>query len=67
MGGSHIHPGHPLWPNCPSKRGEMMDFHGGPVVKTLLSLQGAQVRPLVGELRSHKMYGKKINEFSVKS
>ena len=33
------------------------DFPGGPVVKTMLPMQGVQFRSLVGELRSHLLYG----------
>ena len=33
------------------------DFPGGAVVKTRLPAQGAQVQPLVGELRSHMLPG----------
>ena len=33
------------------------DFPGVPVVKTELPLQGARVRSLVGELRSHMPQG----------
>ena len=33
------------------------DFSGGPVVKTALLLQGAQVPSLVGELRSRMLCG----------
>ena len=32
-------------------------FPGGPVVRTPLSLPGAQVQPLVGKLRAHKPQG----------
>ena len=35
------------------------DFPGGPVVETLLLLQGARVLSLVRELRSHKIKKKK--------
>ena len=34
-----------------------MDFPGGPVVKTLLSMQRTWVQSLVGELRSHMQCG----------
>ena len=46
-----------------------MDFPSGPVVKTVLPLQGAQVRSLVGELRSHMLRGaaKKIKLKCVKN
>ena len=38
----------------------MGDFSGGPVVKTLhFHCRGAQVRPLVGQLRSHQEKKKK--------
>ena len=51
------------------------DFPGGPVVKTALPLQGAQVRSLVGELGSHmprstakkKMYKIEILKNSIPS
>ena len=33
------------------------NFPGGPVVKTLLPLQGVWVRSLVGELRSRMLHG----------
>ena len=33
-----------------------MQFPGGPVVRTLISLPRAQVHSLVGELRSHEMH-----------
>ena len=33
------------------------DFPGGAVVETVLPLQEAQVRSLVGELRSHMLHG----------
>ena len=33
------------------------DFPGGPVVKTVLPLQGVWVPPLVGELRSYMLLG----------
>ena len=33
-------------------KGRSSDLPGGPVVKTVLPVQGAQVQPLVGELRS---------------
>ena len=33
----------------------LRDLHGGPVVKTLLPMQGAWVRSLVRELRSHSV------------
>ena len=36
----------------------MRDFPGGPVVKTMLPLQGGRVQSLVRELRSHKPQGK---------
>ena len=36
----------------------MRDFPGGPVVKTMLPLQGGRVQSLVMELRSHKPQGK---------
>ena len=36
-----------------NKKGRKSDFFGGPVVKTVLPMQGAQVQSLVGELRSH--------------
>ena len=32
-------------------------FLGGPVVKTLLAMQGIWVQSLVGELRSHMLHG----------
>ena len=35
----------------------LRDSPGGPVVKTVLSLWGAQVQSLVGELRSCKLHG----------
>ena len=34
-----------------------MDFPGGPMVKTLLSMQRTWVQSLVGELRSHMQCG----------
>ena len=36
------------------EQGRAWEFPGGPVARTLLSLQRAQVCSLVGELRSHK-------------
>ena len=46
-----------IW-GCPIfilfKNSFIEDFPGGPVVKTLLPLQGTWVRSLVGEQRSHK-------------
>ena len=33
------------------------DFHGGPVVKTLLPMQGSQVRSLFWGLGSHMLCG----------
>ena len=36
-----------------NKKGRKSDFFGGPVVKTVLLMQGVQVQSLVGELRSH--------------
>ena len=36
---------------------ELRDFSAGPVVKTLLPVQGAWVRSLVEELRSHMLCG----------
>ena len=36
-----------------------MDFPGNPVVKTLLSNAGAQIRSLAGKLRSHMPRGLK--------
>ena len=37
-------------------------FPGGPVVRTLLSLPGARVQSLIGELRSHKPLSKAKTE-----
>ena len=37
---------------CSKSEARQRDFPGGPVVKTLLPLQGARVPSLVGELRS---------------
>ena len=36
-----------------NKKGRKSDFFGGPVVKTVLPMQAAQVQSLVGELRPH--------------
>lgn len=36
-----------------NKKGGKSDFFGGPAVKTVLLMQGAQVQSLVRELRSH--------------
>ena len=38
------------------------DFPGGPVVKTLLPMQGVRVRSLVLELRSHLLHGVSKNK-----
>ena len=38
------------------------DFPGGPVVKTMLSLQGTQPQSLVRELRPHMLHGQLINK-----
>ena len=41
----------------------LQEFPGGPVVRTLLSLPGAWVQPLVRELKSHEPCGQqKKNE-----
>ena len=41
------------------KKYKLKDFSGSPVVDSMLSMQGAQVRSLTGELRSHVPCGKK--------
>ena len=41
------------------KKSSFWDFPGGPVVKTLPSMQGVQVQSLVTELRSHMRAAKK--------
>jgi len=40
-----------------NNNGVILDFHGGPVVQTLLPLQGAWVQSLVRELRSGMPHG----------
>ena len=40
-------------------RRKVRDFPGGPVVKTLPSMQGVQIQSLVGELRSYMPWGQK--------
>ena len=40
-----------------NKNEPFRDFPGGPVVKTLLPLQGVQARPLAWELGSHMPCG----------
>ena len=53
--------------NCPDNIQKRRAFPKGPVVKTVLPLQGAQVRSLVGELRSHILRGTKIkNKIKIK-
>ena len=41
----------------------MKDFSGGPVVKTMLPLQGEQVQSLAGKLRSHMLRGAAKKKF----
>ena len=43
------------------------DFPGGPVVKTLLPVQGAPVQFLVGELRSHMPRGARPKQTNKKT
>ena len=45
---------------------ELRDFPGGTVVKTVLLLQGARVRSLVRELRSHILPGVAKNKYIFK-